>query len=190
MAIFFLIIINLLNVDSGVQHTNYPTSTGSIVFEALIIAKIKNTSSVELKYGAPLIEGPVTLSRGIKADIIWVPQTFGDTSLLKQVREGTIFFEDTVFYAASMSYASDLSPDFESISFNESGIGDWGGFIWNEQNWGGGGSQVPMRTYIPRDKQRCRFIKPRFQHIISREKFSLFGLSLTFRAISPRAYRA
>lgn len=185
----FNIIVNLLNNDSGVLHINYPTSTGTATFEALIIAKIKNSSNVELKFSAPLIEGDVTLSRGIKAQVIWTPQTFGDASLLKQVSEGTIIFEDTVFYAATVSYASDLSPDFETIDFNESGIGDWGAFIWNEQNWGGAGSQVPLRTYIPRDKQRCRFIKPRFQHLISREKFALFGLSLTFRPISTRAYR-
>lgn len=186
----FNIIVGLLNTDSGVSHTNYPTSSGTITFEALVVSKIKNSSNVELKFSAPFIEGPVTLSRGIKSNVIWAPQTFGDPSLLKQVREGTTLFEDTVFYAATMSYASDLSPDFEEIDFNGSGIGDWGAFVWNEQNWGGGGSQVPLRTYIPRDKQRCRFIRPRFEHLISREKFSLFGLSLTFRVIGPRAYRS
>lgn len=185
----FNIIVNLLNTDSGVFYTNYPLSSGTITFEALIISKIKNTSTVSIKFNVPLIEGPVILSRGIKADIIWVPQTFGDPSIAKQIREGTYIFEDTVFYTATASYASDLSPDFEKIEFNESGIGDWGAFVWGNQNWGGAGSQVPLRTYIPRDKQKCRFLKPRFEHIVSREKFSLFGLSLTFRPLTERAYR-
>lgn len=185
----FNIIVNLLNTASGTQFKNYPSSTGTIDFEALVIEKIQNTNDVVLKYLSPLIEGDVISYRGIKARVVWAPQTFGDASIYKQVSEGTFLFENTVFYTASVSYASDLSPDFEAIDFNESGLGDWSYFVWNEQNWGGEGSQVPLRTYVPRNKQKCRFLRPRFDHIIAREKFALFGLSLSFRAFSTRAYR-
>lgn len=183
------IITNLLNTASDTHFKNYPTSSGTVTFEALIIEKVKNSNDVILKFLSPLIEGPVTSYRGIKADVVWAPQTFGDPSLYKQVNEGTFLFENTVFYAATVSYASDLSPDFEAIDFNESGLGDWDLFVWDKQNWGGAGSQVPLRTYIPRNKQRCRFLRPRFDHLIAREKFALFGLSLSFRPFSNRAYR-
>lgn len=185
----FNIIVIILNSDSGAVFSNYPTSTGTIVFEALINSVNINTNTVTLFYGSPMIQGDVISSRGIKTDIVWAPQSFGDVSLLKQVSEGTFLFENTTFYSATISYSSDLSPNFEETPFNESGLGDWGAFVWGEQNWGGEGSQVPIRTYLPRDKQKCRFIRPQFKHIISREKFSLFGISLTVRGISSRAYR-
>jgi hypothetical protein len=185
----FNIIVNLINTASGAIYSNYPTSVGTIVFEALITQKIQNSNDVLIKFPIPLVEGPVISSRGIKSEVVWSPQTFGDVSLLKQVREGTFIFEDTIFYTATVSYASDLEPSFEEVPFNESGLGDWGAFVWGRQNWGGTGSQVPIRTYIPRNKQKCRFIRPRFVHLASREKFSLFGLSLTLRPVSERAYR-
>lgn len=185
----FNIIIGLLNLNANAAYNNYKTSVGTVTFDVLIEAKIKNSSDVSIKYNTPVYEGPVTLSRGIKAEVVWSPQSFGDASIAKQIREGTFLFENTVFYSANVSYASDLSPDFESVDFTESGLGDWGSFVWNVQNWGGDGSQVPFRTYIPRSKQRCRFLRPRFVHIISRENFALFGLSLTFRPLTERAYR-
>jgi len=185
----FNIIVNILNTASGVKNTNFPTSQGEVSFEALINEKVKNSNKVILSFHTNLIEGPVVLYRGIKSDVVWVPQSFGDASLMKQIREGTLLFENTVFYQASVGYASDLAPDFEFIDFDEAGVGDWGKFFWGDQNWGGEGSQAPLRTYIPRDKQKCRFLRPRFQHLIGREKFALFGLSLTFRVISERAYK-
>lgn len=185
----FNIIVNLLNTASSTHIKNYQDSDGTMTFEALVIEKIKNSNTIILKYASPLVEGDVTSYRGIKSLIVWAPQHFGDPSLYKQVNEGTFLFENTVFYTATVSYASDLSQNFEETNFNESGLGDWGFFVWDRQNWGGEGSQVPMRTYVPRAKQRCRFIKPSFQHLIAREKYALFGLSLTYRAFSPRAYR-
>ncbi len=184
------IIVNLLNTASGVKNINFRESEGTKVFEGLVEEKIRQGNLVVLTTNQSLIAGPVVLVRGIPCDVIWAPQTFGDPSLMKQVREGTFMFEDTVFYSASVGYASDQSPDFEFIDFNESGVGNWGQFTWDNMNWGGGGSQVPIRTYIPRDKQRCRFIRPRFQHVFGREKFALFGLSLSLRSISERAYRS
>lgn len=185
----FNILSNLLNNNANANFTNYLPSTGTTEFEILLLSKVQNSSKVNIKFPSPLIEGPALISRGIKSDVVWAPQTFGDPSIAKQVREGTYLFENTVFYNATVSYASDLSPGFEIVPFNESGPGDWGLFVWDKQNWGGEGSSVPFRTYIPRNKQRCRFLKPRFQHITSRENFALYGISLTFRPLTERAYR-
>jgi hypothetical protein len=182
-------IVNKLNSFTNILHPNFRLSSGTIAIETPIAALGSVTNSVTVTFAAPFIQGAITLIKGIKADVVWAPQTFGDPSILKQVREGTLLFEDTVYYSAQVGYASDLSPDYEYVSFDESGIGDWGLFVWGGQNWGGNGSSVPLRTYIPRNKQHCRFLRPRFKHGIAREKFALFGLSLTFRALSERAYR-
>ncbi len=184
------IITALLNANGNVLFHNYPTSSGTLLFEMIIIGKIQNTNNVVVQYTSPVIQGGILLYRGIKADVIWAPQIFGDPSISKHVSEGTFMFEDTSFFSAHISYASDLMPSFEEVPFPELGIGDWGGFSWNAQSWGGAGTSAPIRTYIPRNKQYCRFIRPRFTHNNAREKFSLLGGSLTFRPLTERAYRS
>lgn len=186
----FNIIVGLLNANVNINYQNFPLSIGTFVFDIIIIERKQSQSNtVILKVSEPIVVGPITLSRGIKSDVVWAPQTVGDPSIAKQYREGTFLFENTVFYSATISYSSDLSREFESTEFKESGVGDWGAFIWGKQNWGGEGSQVPMRTYVPRNKQRCRYLYPRFTHNTSREHFGLYGVSLTFRPLTERAYR-
>jgi hypothetical protein len=136
------------------------------------------------------MQGPITLYKGIKAEIQYAPETFGDPSLLKHVREGTIMFENVNFSRAEIGYNTDLSPGVEKIPFNKLGKGDFGNFIWSEQMWGGGFSGVPLRTYIPARKQRCRYINTYFNHYSARETFAIFGISYTVRMISERAYRS
>lgn len=186
----FNILVGLINANTNAIFKNYPTSSGTVTFDLLVTDLVQNTTNILVKYAAPVIEGPITSYRGVKSDVVFVPQTFGDASIAKHVSEGTFLFDNTTFYAATVSYASDLAPSFEEVAFNESGNGDWGSFVWGNQNWGGEGSSVPLRTYIPRNKQYCRFIRPRFTHLVAREKFSLIGTSLTFRPLSERAYRS
>jgi hypothetical protein len=186
----FNIIVGLLNTNIYISYPNFPLSSGTETFETSIVSVINNTNNVTLLYEVPFVVGPIQLYEGIDCDITWVPQTFGDPSISKHVSEGTFLFDNTSFNGATVSYASDLSQNFESVDFDESGIGDWGYFVWDDQNWGGNGTQVPLRTYIPRYKQYCRFIIPNFTHINAREKFSLLGTSLTFRPIGERAYRS
>lgn len=185
----FNTIVGKLNTDTGVQYTNYQESDGTEEFEVLIEEVANGSNDVTVKFNLPFIEGPVIVYKGIQTEVVWSPQHMGDPSVQKHISEGTLLFEDTVFFTATASFATDLSPGFEEIEFERTGIGDFGAFIWGNQNWGGEGSSVPLRTYIPRNKQRCRFIKPRFEHSAAREKFALYGMSLTFKPIGPRAYR-
>jgi hypothetical protein len=186
----FNTIVNKLNVDTGVSFQNYLQSSGAKEFEVLVIDKADNTSGVYIQFTMPFVEGPITVYEGIACDVQYAPETFGDTSLLKQVSEGTVIFEDNNFSRATVGYRSDLSPGVESIDFTKSGKGDYGFFIFSEHNWGGGFSGVPLRTYIPRQKQRCRYIQLNFIHDSAREIYSLYGFSYTFRAIGEKAYRS
>lgn len=186
----FNIIVNKLNADAGVFFSDYDTSTGTVPVEAVITALNEDVANTVINnFSFPFIEGEIIHYKAIQTTTIWQPQTFGDPSILKQVREGTVLFENNNFTLAEIAYKSDLSPFFEEISFNGSGVGDWGQFIWSEQNWGGISSAKPLRTLIPLQKQRCRFLLPRFKHKVAFEKYSLFGLSLTVRPISERAYK-
>lgn len=185
----FNAVIGKLNVDAGTLYTNYILSEGTTEFEVLVFDAQVNTSVVELQYALNYVEGPIVLYKSIKSTVLYAPETFSDPSLLKHIREGTVMFENATFTRGEVGYKSDLSPGVESIEFFKSGKGDWGSFVWGDQNWGGGFSGVPFRTYIPRSKQRCRYIQCQFAHSSAREKWAIFGISYTLKATSPRGYR-
>lgn len=182
-------IVNKLNADTGAFYQNYLLSEETKDFEVLVIDKASNTTDVEMQFSTKFIEGPITVYKGISTNVVYTPETFGDTSVSKHVREGTFIFEDSNFSRGTVGYRTDLSPGFETIDFTKAGKGDWSLFAWSNHSWGGGFSGVPLRTYIPRQKQRCRYIQGQFIHDSAREQFVLFGASYTFRGISEKAYR-
>jgi hypothetical protein len=108
---------------------------------------------------------------------------------MKQIRDATILFENTQLLNSSLFYATDLSPSFDEIKFTLDGSGLWGSFDWGSIAWGGAGSSIPLRTLIPIEKQRCRYIRPRYKHQNALFKFSILGISLIPSSTSERAYR-
>lgn len=182
-------LVALLNNDTGVAYSNYMTSTGTTEYELPIISINKNTVTVVTDFTYPLIEGPLVLYNHINTDLQFVPQFLADVSMTKHVSEGTYIFEDSSFSKATVSYASDLSGDFEQITINGNGTGIFGSSVYGQGLYGGNGSGVPFRTYIPREKQRCRYMNCRFQHNVAREVFSLYGISLSFNPMSSRGWR-
>jgi len=183
------IIVNKLNLDSDVFFTNYLLSSGTITFDAKVETVDVAHNIVTLQFNNPFMSGSVIIYKGIATLVQWAPQFFQDPSTYKQVREGTIIFENNAFLNASIGYSTDLNPGFEDIAFNEAGQGVWGAFTWSEQNWGGEGNAIPLRTLVPLEKQRCRYINVRFQHTNALESFSILGISLVPRIVSERAYR-
>jgi len=186
----FNIIIGKLNSDSSVFFDNYDESTGTVPVESVVLEILEDpNNTVRVNYNFPFIEGPIIQYKAINSNVIYAPQVLGNPTTHKQVREGTFLFEDNNFTTATVGYKSDLSPFIETINFNGSGIGDWGQFLWGGNNWGGISGAYPLRTLIPLQKQRCRFLQPQFRHKVAFEKFSLFGISLETREFSTRAYR-
>lgn len=185
------IITGMLNTDTSVFYVNYPTSTGSIDFEVAILSIDKNDNSVTVKDAENFLFGKIVLYKAIQSTVIWNPIYFQDPSITKQVREGTMIFENSNFSKVTIAYATDLSPAFVPITFEGPGlgVGDWGYFAWGSINWGGVAAPIPLRTLIPLEKQRCRFMNIRFQHKVAFEKYAIYGLSLTFRPIGPRGYK-
>jgi len=182
-------LISLLNNDDGVGYSNYMSSSGTVDFEFPVVSTNSSTASIITNYSYPLLAGPVTIFNHIPTDVQFVPQTLTDVSITKQASEGTFIFEGNSFTNATVLYSTDLSADFESISINGVGNGTFGNSVFGNGVFGGSGSAVPFRTFIPREKQRCRYINCRFQHFYAREIFSLYGLSITFNPISTRGWR-
>lgn len=181
--------ITAMNEDSKLKFTNYQFSSGTIDFELTIDSVINNLNEITSNIIPTFMVGPITAFKGIQSKIIWAPNSGGDPSLLKHYREATMLFETSAFRGGTVGYNTDLSPSFETIDFSMDGSGVWGGFVWGASTWGGGGTSVPFRTYIPRQKQRCRYIRCELIHHDAFYKYSVLGLSYAFEISSDRAYR-
>lgn len=181
--------ITLLNNDTGVGSSNYLSSTGTVLQETVIEDVNTATDTITTQYAFPFIDGPALVFNHISCEVQWIPQSFQDVSMTKQVSESTVIFEDLSFSDATVSFATDLSPAFEPIPFSGNGNGAYGLSIYGTGIYGGSGSGIPFRTYIPREKQRCRYMNVLFDHTVAREIFSLYGISLTYNPISQRGYR-
>lgn len=185
----FNALITLLNADVGAGYKNYAESSDTVDFEFEISDVDTNYATITSPYTYPIIEGVVTVYNHILAEIQFVPQYLQDVSMTKQVSEGTLIFEDSSFSAATLSYSSDLSANFEDQDVSGSGNGIFGNTVFGNGLFGGDGSGVPFRTYIPREKQRCRYMNVKFKHAVGREIFSLYGFSLSYNLTSNKGWR-
>jgi len=184
-------IINKLNLDTGVVFKNYRLIDTESDFEVEITAVDQKTKRVSLGQELELVLGPVTVYKAISSQFVYAPATFNDPVNWKHLRETTLMFESMAFTSAIMSTATDVLPEFIENEFNGDGKG-----IFGHENgfgagfFGGASSQRPLRTYIPRDSQRCRYIVAKLEHKVARESYALFGITISGEMIqSTRAYR-
>ncbi len=178
-----------MNHSPDIFFADYPQSIGS-TYQDLIVDKVESYQNrVLVRDIAPFFIGPVIHYKAIHSDIIWNHMTFGDPSLSKHVREGVILVENNALTRATIVFATDLSGDFEFITFNLDGSGNWGASVWGNVAWGGSGVQIPLRTLIPRQKQRCRYIRARFVHRDAFGKYGIYGIAYTYEVNSERAWR-
>lgn len=186
------IITARLNADAGVAYNNYPTSSDYYDFESEILVKNMSTGEIVVPAALDYIFGEAYIFQKIESYIVYNPQFFGDPSMEKQVSEGTIMFENSNFSKATIAYASDKSPAFEEIEFDKAGVGTFGSFSFGggtQMNFGGISAPIPLRTYIPRAKQRCRFISVKFKHSVALQGYAIYGISLKFRPYNTRVSR-
>lgn len=183
------VIINQLNISSGLFYANYELSVGTIYFDLLITSVNKAQNTVRVLNSPPYIIGPAVHYKAIHSDVVWSPISLGDPSVSKHVREGTFLLESTSLVGATVGYATDLSGNFETIPHLLDGDGGWGDSIYQNVAWGGEGIAYPIRTLIPAQKQRCRYIKAEFLHQNAFFKFSILGISYTFEMMSERAWK-
>ena len=185
-------IISLLNTDSVVNFSTYPLATSGVNEEILITGVNVNTNTITVSTVLPFIQGEAIVYKGIDCSIVYSPYTFGgDPITLKHISEAQILFDNLAFTNCTVSFATDLLPEFQPIIFN----GDGPGLFGISNNFGGGffggaSNSAPFRTLIPRFCQRCRYMVIKFEHTIAREKWALNGITLSGTTeLSTRAYR-
>lgn len=190
MQACFNVIVGKLNLDPGVTFINYQQSTGTTNQEAVITAINYYTDRVTVNIQLPLILGPVQIFKAIPTTYTYAPIHMGDPLGAKQVRHATLMFQNKAFTSATMSFSTDLLPEFIDVDFNGDGNGIFGYSPFGETFFGGGSHQAPFSTFVPRQCQRCRFMIIKFSHATARERYAVYGCSLTGRVgLSTRAYR-
>lgn len=183
------LIDELNDPSSGTGLKDYKQALDLVPYE-MVVESVENVDNrLVLIYETPFVEGDITIFKSIKAKWQYAPEHFGDPSVLKQIRQGTIIFDQNSFYGGVIAYASDQSADFIDTPFSGYGIGDFGTGQWGEGTWGGSGNDIPHRTLIPLEKQRCRYLTVQIRHNIAREIIRVNGISLMVRVLSNRAYR-
>lgn len=185
------LLVSELNNSGSITNVKGYRNPESVTFEAYVtkVDRIQNIAT--LHSARPWLSGEITVYKHFPQIIEWNPQHFGDPSALKQVREVSIIFDQNNFYDARARFASDVSQDLTDINFQGKGLGYWGDMKWSAPNhyWGGNGNDIPFRTIVPREKQRCRYISLTFEHRNAREDFRILGITGVVRAISSRAYK-
>ena len=116
----------------------------------------------------------------------WAPIDAENPALLKQFSECTFMFKNAAFQSVIAGFATNISSGVTEVSVeNNTGLAQWGGFEWGLQPWGGvfGGANV-LRTYVPREKQRCNWLTLSIQTNEAFTGFSLQGVSLNYSPMS------
>ena len=184
------LIMTILNNDTGASYNNYALINSNTLQETIITAINHVSKRVTLNLALDYLLGSSTVYTSIVTTYTYSPNTMGDPLSLKHLREATLMFEFTNITGGTMSFATDLLPEFINIDFKMSGNGIFGHSSFGTGYFGGGGNEAPFRTYIPRQCQRCRYIMVKFTHSTAREKYSITGVSITGNmGQSTRAYR-
>lgn len=186
---FNALVGELNDPSSGTTLKTYKTVTDLIKYEVLITEVDTSLNLVTVNLERPIIQGTITIFKGYECEVQWAPQHFGKPQVLKQIHEGTLIFEQGTIYGATIGYSSDRSASFEEIDFEMQGPGFWASYPWADVVWGGGGNGIPLRTLVPYQKSRCRYMNVKFKHRNAREEFKLLGISLEVREVSTRGYR-
>jgi hypothetical protein len=175
--------------SSGTSLKDYKPANDLISYEVVVQSSKASTNTITINYSTWFIQGSAQIFKKIATEVVWAPQHFGTPDQLKQISEGTVLFDKNNIYGATVGYSSDRSADFTEIEFSLRGPGFWASYPWADVVWGGAGNSVPLRTLVPQNKSRCRYLNVKFKHSNARESYKLLGISLEPRVIGPRGYR-
>ena len=134
----------------------------------------------------------MVLYKAISTAFTYSPITFQDPLNFKQIYQATLLFQNKAFTLATLEFKTDLLPEFIPTTFYGDGNGIFGIGTgpFGQGFFGGASNAAPFRTTLPRQCIRCRYLEPRYRHSVAREKYSIYGLTLTGNDMrSERAYR-
>lgn len=125
--------------------------------------------------------GSTTVYKAIPTELEYSAITGGNPGSAKQFPEISMLFKEARFANAALSFATDVSGAYETVPIEGNLTGRWGLFPWGLEPWGGNPHTLPIRTFIPLEKQRGSLLRVRFIHREGYAYFKLLGFSLVIR---------
>lgn len=171
-----LTLASATNVEVGMTIVQ---NNRQAIIEAIVGNVLTVTSTDGFSAAAAIVYTP------IPNKIQWSPIDAENPGILKQFSEVTFPFKNAAFREITASFSSNVSAGVTSVVITNRGNGGWGSFPWGDQPWGGavGGSNV-LRTYVPREKQRCSWLTLSLETDEAFVGFSLQGISLMYQPMS------
>jgi hypothetical protein len=132
---------------------------------------------------------PTKLVKAIVCGYRYSPLSFNDPLRLKHLRECTVMLEKRNLSKVTLSFATDLIPETTDVEFILNKTGQFGSNLFGAGLFGGSSNSAPLRTFIPRYAQRCRYLSLAFGHVAANESWGVLGITLTGEFNSIKAYR-
>jgi len=191
---------SLTNLSSTTDLVPGQTVTGSGIPADTTITQIVSSTSVNISNTPTASATGVSITFSatgdakfiapIDVDIEFTSQFAGNPGVTKQFRDISLFFKELTFFNLDVLFTSDISRSAETVTLQQTGTGLWGLFPWGQQPWGGSAPEsVVLRTYVPRDKQRCTQIFVRVRQSEAYATFLLQGISIFTNMVSERTRR-
>lgn len=151
----------------------------------LVISAIAGESlTVESTHGLTASE-PAIVYTPIENAMRWCPITVDNPGILKQFSEVSLFFRDAAFVEIDVNFANNIADGFQTVPVQNKTTNGWGNFSWGNEPWGGSfGGQAVLRTYVPREYQRCSWLNLSLTTDQAFTAFSLQGASLIYNPMS------
>jgi hypothetical protein len=152
------------------------------------VTEVVNATTLTVADTLSWAAGAATAYEPIDWTVTWVPNTAGNPGIMKQFPECGAIFRDASFEDCQLGFSNDFFPEFEDVTIEAKDQGGaWGVFPWGESEWGRPvrGEQI-VRTYVPRDYQRCHWLNVRLSGSEVFSNFKLAGLSMIYDEMSSR----
>lgn len=150
-----------------------------------VIVKILDNQKIVVEDKIPWILGECFIYKPIPIDIKYAPIHGGNPAMVKIFSDLIMFFSNADFSLLNIGIFSDQSHDLEMFKIESNKFGGWGLFPWGQIPWGINYSALQaIRTLIPAEKARSRWINLLISHSQALSSFALNGISVFFDEIS------
>ncbi len=154
-----------------------------------IVTEVVDSTHLIVDRVAAWESGAAINYRPIPVDTQFVPDSMQNPGILKQVTEGKLMMELAEFKSLEVGFASDISTgheftDAQAVVQYPFGMGPFGPIPF------GGGVPIfqPIRTWIPRNKQRGSWLSLRLRHEEALSRFAFSGVSYEYEPMSSRMH--
>jgi hypothetical protein len=172
--------------DQGqIGQTATFTPSNSVIWGTITTV---GTTTLDVAYKCQFTLSSAVLLDPIFTEMKWVPATFQNPGMNKQVREVTLMFLADFYGTADISFATDASPSTLTETITGSIPAPWGNFPWGSAPYGGLLRRRPVRVMVPRIHQRGSFLSIGFSHEVAFSPWAIQGLSLIGNNISEKVW--